>query len=384
MQELIDDLENGGIRFVYFSPYSESITKAFGDRLGLETDWNSCIILSHNSGSSGEVEFTDPKSKLPRGVFNIRPHLLDVDDIPLHISLFAECDAQSVSEMLSIYKENEEVVVAIGSTLNWSNAQVFASSALPIGMEPTNLSIHTRKGRPSNIYLSSRITGLLCPIVLPFDCSPYVLTELIREARRLLRANIAASYYRKSFTTCLLILFITPGFGGDMFLYSSIIGIGLIVTFLLLPYEPEIMKRMPIKMPSSGDQFNMSQAVHFGIRTVINTIFMYIASRMSSLACVTVVIFSCLSYYHTRLSLLEYFPFDFMFNSRKAIVLLFPLLISISIIQGVLRALLSFTVGLTSLLMNEVIKYWWRQEADRSEKRMKLQFNTKLGMHSPI
>ncbi len=41
----IDDLEQAGIRFVYFSPLDQKSTKAFGDRLGLETDWNSCIFV---------------------------------------------------------------------------------------------------------------------------------------------------------------------------------------------------------------------------------------------------------------------------------------------------------------------------------------------------
>jgi hypothetical protein len=40
--DVIEDLGLAGIRFVYFSPSNERQTKAFGQRLGLDTDWNSC------------------------------------------------------------------------------------------------------------------------------------------------------------------------------------------------------------------------------------------------------------------------------------------------------------------------------------------------------
>ena len=54
-------------------------------------DWNSCILLSSFKGEgNGYLELHDLKARLPRGVDNIESHIENVDDVPLHVSLFAE------------------------------------------------------------------------------------------------------------------------------------------------------------------------------------------------------------------------------------------------------------------------------------------------------
>lgn len=127
--DFIEDLGLAGIRFVYFSPTAERESKAFAERLGLETDWNSCILLSNpddeNCGN-GYLQTHDIKAQLPRGIDEIRPHLEDVDDIPLHVSLFAECTPRAMKEMIRIFQENGEVVCSIGNALNTKNTESFA------------------------------------------------------------------------------------------------------------------------------------------------------------------------------------------------------------------------------------------------------------------
>ena len=84
-QEFIDDLEAAGVRFAYFSPYREQPSKAFGERLGLETDWNSCILLSDiqiQLANHRGIRLYQILKRLPRGIQTIRPHLESVDDIP--------------------------------------------------------------------------------------------------------------------------------------------------------------------------------------------------------------------------------------------------------------------------------------------------------------
>ncbi|KAI7868213.1 uncharacterized protein EV154DRAFT_432195 [Mucor mucedo] len=127
--DFIEDLGLAGIRFVYFSTTAERESKAFAERLGLETDWNSCILLSNpddeNCGN-GYLQTHDIKAQLPRGIDEIRPHLEDVDDIPLHVSLFAECTPRAMKEMIRIFQENGEVVCCIGNALNTKNTESFA------------------------------------------------------------------------------------------------------------------------------------------------------------------------------------------------------------------------------------------------------------------
>lgn len=398
MQELIDDLENCGIRFVYFSPYSESITKAYGNRLGLETDWNSCIILSDPGPTMGEKSaeplqpYTDPKSKLPRGVANIRPHLRDVDDIPLHISLFAESDAKSVSEMLKIYRENGETAICLGSTLGGSNLEVFGAAILSIGMEPpyarSELEVSTTE-------VASFLSAIVCPLTLPFDCSPYVLTEIIREARNLYRGSQEGLRLRQTATISLLLaapfMGVIPFWG--LFHTSLII---FVASLLLLfpPYEPDILKLMPVRL----DEESRGALIKFMLeRIALNSILLAVAAWLVSGPLLTitlplVVAVMTITFQHSRLSIYEFGPQQ----SRTCLIavgaiglssiLTSPLTLSISL---TIRDLVTYVIKLCALLLltligNETIKWQYNVHCCRLEKRAKLQFNTKLGMHSPV
>ena len=125
--DFIEDLALAGIRFCYFSAAPELESKAYAERLGLEIDWNSCIILSPDDGSGpGYHAIHDMKARLPRGISTIRNHILEVDDVPLHVSLFAECRPDSTREMIQIFQEHGEVVLCIGSSLNDLNVECFA------------------------------------------------------------------------------------------------------------------------------------------------------------------------------------------------------------------------------------------------------------------
>jgi hypothetical protein len=102
---------------------------AFAERLGIETDWNSCILLSSEQNNGSKVGYLEPhdiKAKLPRGIENIRPHLQSVDDIPLHVSLFADCTTETKLEMMRVFQEYGEVVCCLGSSLYHANTTAFA------------------------------------------------------------------------------------------------------------------------------------------------------------------------------------------------------------------------------------------------------------------
>ncbi|RUS17996.1 hypothetical protein BC937DRAFT_89257 [Endogone sp. FLAS-F59071] len=137
--DFIEDLGLAGIRFVYFSPTAERESKAYAERLGLATDWNSCILLSSadsDNCGTGYLQSHDIKARLPRGIDKIRPHLENVDDIPLHVSLFAECAPEATREMIKIFQEYGEVVCCIGGALNAKNTASFALADVSIAMEP--------------------------------------------------------------------------------------------------------------------------------------------------------------------------------------------------------------------------------------------------------
>ena len=143
--EFVDDLRSAGIHFTYFSKRTERQTKAFGERMGLETDWNCCVSLADE-----EPEEITEKSKMPRGVLNVRPHLQDVDDIPLRLPLFANCDPDSITEMVKIFQENGEVVLSVGVSTHESNVPAFAQSNISIACE--SLIPKIKKGRKNRSW----------------------------------------------------------------------------------------------------------------------------------------------------------------------------------------------------------------------------------------
>ncbi|PVU92478.1 hypothetical protein BB561_003785 [Smittium simulii] len=144
--DVIEDLSLAGIRFVYFSESMGQQSKAFAERLGLETDWNTCILLSSKDNIENEEESFDEidspalvqnefikevggyyedheiKARLPRGIEEIKAHLKNVDDIPLQVSLFAECSSKTTSEMIQVFAEYGEIVCVIGSMLGYGNS----------------------------------------------------------------------------------------------------------------------------------------------------------------------------------------------------------------------------------------------------------------------
>ncbi|OMJ16188.1 hypothetical protein AYI69_g7924 [Smittium culicis] len=188
--DFIEDLSLAGIRFVYFSQENGQTSKAFAERLGLETDWNTCILLSseqqfnaefaHASfaenidqssciseskyqssisengseiidvenninvenndnnfyGDGGYHEDYEIKAQLPRGIDEIKEHLEQVDDIPLQVSLFAECTSTTTSQMINIFSDYGEIVCVVGSMLLQSNTTIFLNSHLSFAIDP--------------------------------------------------------------------------------------------------------------------------------------------------------------------------------------------------------------------------------------------------------
>jgi magnesium-transporting ATPase (P-type) len=250
--DVIEDVGLAGIRFVYFSPTNERQTKAFGDRLGLDTDWNSCILLStprDPNASPGYVEMTDIKAQLPRGPEAIRQHLREVDDIPLHVSLFAESSPKAVFDMIRIFQENGEVVCCLGSTLNHAHTPLFRAADIGVGIHALPIKpVGSRQFLPP-LTLGAGLVTLPCSLVMPPDTSLYALTQLIRESRRLGR-SARQGFWLMAGTNCSLVLiqFILLCFNLPLWrgwIVMSLIWISVPIvgcSFASNPHEPETMK----------------------------------------------------------------------------------------------------------------------------------------------
>ncbi|CAN9508711.1 unnamed protein product [Ophioblennius macclurei] len=182
---LIDALVTACIRFVYFSMEDELRSKVFAEKMGLETGWNCHISLTPNGDSpcdgapsspsqnslhedvnqdsrdeaegpllpeeeahSDLVSFqpTDSdvpsfledcnRAKLPRGIHQVRPHLKNIDNVPLLVPLFTDCTPDTMCEMIKIMQENREVTCCLGSSANFRNSRLFLQSDLSIALDP--------------------------------------------------------------------------------------------------------------------------------------------------------------------------------------------------------------------------------------------------------
>ncbi|KAM3860003.1 transmembrane protein 94 [Diretmus argenteus] len=182
---LIDALVTACIRFVYFSMEDELRSKVFAEKMGLETGWNCHISLTPNGDSPCDGGPSSPghgslhedlnqdsrdeaegpllpeeeahsdlasfqptdsdvpsfledcnRAKLPRGIHQVRPHLKNIDNVPLLVPLFTDCTPDTMCEMMQIMQENREVTCCLGSAANFRNTRLFLQSDLSIALDP--------------------------------------------------------------------------------------------------------------------------------------------------------------------------------------------------------------------------------------------------------
>ncbi|XP_037547478.1 transmembrane protein 94 [Nematolebias whitei] len=240
---LIDALVTACIRFVYFSMEDELRSKVFAEKMGLETGWNCHISLTPNGDSPCEGAPSSPshgslheelnqdcrdeaegpllqeeeahsasfqptdsdvpsfledcnRAKLPRGIHQVRPHLKNIDNVPLLVPLFTDCTPDTMCEMMKIMQENREVTCCLGSSANFRNSRLFMQSDLSISLDPLYPSQCSREtfgyatgGGPhedteglSPLRLSGQLNSLGCSISFHQGDSVSI-AKLIEQAR---------------------------------------------------------------------------------------------------------------------------------------------------------------------------------------------------------
>ncbi|CAN7945281.1 unnamed protein product, partial [Ixodes pacificus] len=89
------------------------------------------------------------QAKLPRGIENIRPHIENVDNVPLLVSLFTDCTPEATLEMVRIMQEYGEVVCCLGSVASLHNLPVFLQADCSIALEPLAPQLCARQPAPA-------------------------------------------------------------------------------------------------------------------------------------------------------------------------------------------------------------------------------------------
>ncbi|KAF9156424.1 hypothetical protein BG015_005393 [Linnemannia schmuckeri] len=442
--DFIEDLGLAGIRFVYFSPASERESKAFADRLGLETDWNSCILLSSASdpfgASTGYLESYDIKAQLPRGIENIRPHLEAVDDIPLHVSLFAECGPEAATEMIKIFQDYGEVVCCIGSSLNINNTAAFAKADISVGMEP--IKMNSSPESRSAFSLGAKINSLPCGLTMHSETSLYALTQVVREARRLLNSQRQGVVFMiASFMSVSLLLLISycfllpPAMTGYQILWVMWVIVPLLIlSYFFSPHEPDTMTMMPSKnmsplrdlprfifyflarfiLPIGMCVFVFLYSLHIydgqeGYHFLFNSFgngspwlqwseneqwALLYAQNYTMIIWVWYIVWMSSTFMSRALSLRSFKPWKNRTWIGACIVCLALQFVfcAVSLFRGPHKVkdvpwwlfVISFLWPILFMPIQEIVKARDLKECIRAQKLAKLEFNTKLGMHSPL
>ncbi|GFE53094.1 hypothetical protein protein [Babesia ovis] len=272
----IQSFHEAGIRFVYFSKHDERQTRVMGAHLGLETSWNSMISLDDSERSTYINQ--EGNVVLPSGIENIKRHIEEVDDIPLQVSLFANCNTKNTAEMLRILRNNGETIMCIGAGLRPSNFCVFreahSSVSVAQGYHPVCrfcrgkrwsgvASAHIFDEALPEMKLSAALTSLPCDLQTSSMykvADPYFVMEMLYEVFRVARhvsTNIqeAAAFLKLACHSLgwLLFLqycvgfpeFIRPiDFTLTIFVYVPMISVSLLSN----PADDNIMQMLPNKI----------------------------------------------------------------------------------------------------------------------------------------
>lgn len=174
----------------------------------------SISITTDSSEQSNQIPiYISNRAKLPRGIKNIEPHIQNVDNVPLLVSLFTDCLPEATEEMLRIMQKYGEVCLVLGSSANASsNVKIFLQANCSIAVEPLypqvcqNIPAYTESNIYNNklkflkdqsykwydtpktttispVYLNRMLNSLPCSISICRD-DPISLLSLIELARK--------------------------------------------------------------------------------------------------------------------------------------------------------------------------------------------------------
>ncbi len=298
---LVEGLEMAGIRFVHFTAENEVRGKIFAEKLGLEAGWNCHISLGFTpdneslSSDTASREFdgstnTSPSSslssvinayqsyiraKLPKGIQNIRPHIKNVDNVPLLVPLFTDCTTPTIREMIEVMQENGKVVMCLGNAWNRDNLTIFSQADISLSVIPENveqpkcpgigaMSLQSSMSDhhshsfcqllewPSPLEMASHLNSTTCQLSFGRDSDVSVLS-LVTESRHILSCArhgllfALGSSLALSLLMLLSSLFLLPPplSGSHLFWFLFFVVPAVTLSLLSIPVDPTIKSQMP-------------------------------------------------------------------------------------------------------------------------------------------
>ncbi|XP_032688054.1 transmembrane protein 94 isoform X2 [Odontomachus brunneus] len=222
--------------------------------------WRSISCLTDSTEQSAPVNFDlSNRAKLPRGIDKIRPHIELIDNVPLLVSLFTDCNTTVTREMLHIMQDYGEVVCVLGSSANAENMPIFMQADAGVAVEPLYPQVcqkvpvlvpTTEDQGISPVDLSRVLNSVACSLSVKRE-DPVAIFHLIMEARHYMRSlwNCVQFWLcctvTLSFTQALsAFLLLPPLFSVDQVMWLCCLIIPLIsISMIATPIDATIMQR---------------------------------------------------------------------------------------------------------------------------------------------
>eukprot|EP00986_Skeletonema_menzelii_P010454 scaffold5084_cov145-Skeletonema_menzelii.AAC.1 len=278
IEPFIHSCNDAGVRFVYFSPRNMRRTKELASQMGLDVAWNCCISLRPlEEGADDTFRMTsnyadwDVNAKLPHGVENVKRHLEEVDNVPLLVSLYTDVSKKTTAEMVNVFQDYNDTVLAVGLSHLPGNQKVFFRSDIAIGVDVLSDEVSfvatNKEGKDFDALMSdevafvSSISTWSSSLNIVGSQAMYHILEIIRIGRSSLEAAISSVsfFFTGCLSHCLFAVLcpctaatsvpVIPPLGSFLFNQVILPLIGLSLAFT--DGSSEFMSRVPSKNESS-------------------------------------------------------------------------------------------------------------------------------------
>mmetsp|Transcript_37345 Transcript_37345/g.44560 ORF Transcript_37345/g.44560 Transcript_37345/m.44560 type:complete len:457 (+) Transcript_37345:104-1474(+) len=261
-------------------------TKELASQMGIEVSWNCAISLRplDDGEETDEHRMTstyadwDVNARLPHGVADVKRHLKEVDNVPLLVSVFTDVTKHTTAEMVHVFQNYSDTVLAIGLSHVSCNDEIFSNSDLSIGIslfeENTRAKINDSKLSsykdkryyqndldPAEVVSVCSIAAHSCVFNVSLRRGLLHLSDILSQGRGALNASqtstlfMVTSYLSFSFFILLSICTVStavpfiPPVGSAFFLQLIVPLIGLAMNFT--ESSKEVMGNVPPKNDKS-------------------------------------------------------------------------------------------------------------------------------------
>lgn len=400
-------------------------------------------LVTNDSDGSGSAECSSDddatslifdvsnRAKLPKGIAEVVPHLEHVDNVPLQVSLFTDCSPDSSLQMLKIMQCYGEVVCVLGSSANARNSALYCSADASLATRPLMTAGCEADADGAGVLstLAEQLDTLACSLLTERSGDDLTLLWLlVLEARhwtaraRLLLVLALGTASALSISLALSVLFqLPPPLSPAQSIFVCWIFIPLLGGSLMLyPRDCSLTPELP-QAPEPQRWCQPQCFWHvgwcYGLRFLPSSAapLVFLSSALYQLDCSSCpfslltlqcccFLLFCLSSLSTAVSLQQRSTVLLSCRLHRhwagLLVQMFTLFSAVvfAVVHGwyvgarlapladlAPHLCLGFLVWpVVQMVICEVVKHFERKHNLRSQKRARLEFDTKLGMNSPF